>query len=52
MKRLRQDFRSLISTYSDDEIQSQKVSKFAKRDTDLRDTSINYGMFIEDNVMS
>ena len=52
LKRLRHDFPTLVSSFSDNHNKEVLKPKYAKRDTDLRDTSINYGMFIEDNVMS
>ena len=52
LKRLRHDFPTLVSSFSDNHNKEVLKPKYAKRDTDLRDTSINYGMFIEDDVMN
>ena len=50
LKKLRRHFPTLITSYSDEEIESQKVSKFAKRDTDIRDTNAQHSIFIEGNA--
>jgi len=50
LKKLRRHFPTLITSYSDEEIESQKVSKFAKRDTDIRDTNAQHSIFIDGNA--
>ena len=50
LKKLRQHFPTLTSGFTDDEIESQKVSKSSIRDTLLRDTDTDLLKFIDGKV--
>ena len=52
LKKLRRHFPTLTTSYTDDEIESQKVSKYAKRDTLLRDTATDLHSFIEGKLVN
>ena len=50
LKKLRQHFPTLTTSFTDDEIESEKVSKYAKGDTLLGDTVTDLSKFIDGKV--
>tara|TARA_Y100000310_G_scaffold336019_1_gene419506 strand:- start:45 stop:1199 length:1155 start_codon:yes stop_codon:yes gene_type:complete len=52
LKKLRNHFPTLTTRYTDDEIESQKVSKYVKGDTLLGDTVTDLSQFIEGKVIN
>ena len=52
LKKLRSHFPTLTTGYTDDEIESEKVSKTSIRDTDLRDTHQYQQLFFEKKIVN
>ena len=52
LKKLRQHFPTLTTSFTDDEIESEKVSKYAKGDTLLGDTVTDLSKFIDGKSMN